>query len=233
MAHNTRPVAPARCCQRCGAMAGVAGAHRSSALCGYGAPFLVFSLPTESVECEELTKGVFYRWGLQSKACGGKVQASTFGDGGGALQGSAHGKVGPNRCGAERRTPVLGRRRSRSVTPGMAMKGVNLGIVSVFFEIMAQRPSIYRGFGRIISCACRALSPSSQIRLGFINPFDFIEISAGGISVSVMTRCGVGDDRRWAAIGSARPAGPNSAHGQIKLKKVFLIFKYFLNSKPI
>jgi hypothetical protein len=30
---------------------------------GYGAPFSVFSLPTEPVECEELTKGVFYRLG--------------------------------------------------------------------------------------------------------------------------------------------------------------------------
>jgi hypothetical protein len=43
--------------------AGAAGAHRSSTLQGYGAPFLLFSLPTEPVECEELTKGVFYRRG--------------------------------------------------------------------------------------------------------------------------------------------------------------------------
>jgi hypothetical protein len=48
--------------------AGVAGAHRSSVLHGYGAPFSVFSLPTEPVECEELTKGVFYRWGGGSRA---------------------------------------------------------------------------------------------------------------------------------------------------------------------
>jgi hypothetical protein len=40
-----------------------AGAHRSSALHGYGASFSVVSLPTEPVECEELTKGVFYRRG--------------------------------------------------------------------------------------------------------------------------------------------------------------------------
>jgi hypothetical protein len=43
--------------------AGTAGAHRSSVLHGYGALFLVVSIPTEPVECEELTKGVFYRWG--------------------------------------------------------------------------------------------------------------------------------------------------------------------------
>jgi hypothetical protein len=39
-------------------MAGAAGVHQSSALHGYGAPFLVVSLPMEPVECEELTKGV-------------------------------------------------------------------------------------------------------------------------------------------------------------------------------
>jgi hypothetical protein len=49
------------------------------------------------------------------------------------------------------------------VTHSVAMKGVNLGFISVIFKILAQRPSIYRGFGLIISCACRALSPSSQI----------------------------------------------------------------------
>jgi hypothetical protein len=42
---------------------GAVGAHRSSALRSYGAPFSVFSLPTESMECEELTKGVFYQRG--------------------------------------------------------------------------------------------------------------------------------------------------------------------------
>jgi hypothetical protein len=132
--------------------------------------------------------------GLQSRACGGKVQASTFGDGEGALQGSAHNKVGPNGCDAEHRTPASGRWSSRSVTRVVAMKGVNLGFISVFFEIPAQQPFIYRGFGRIISCTCRALSQSSQIRLGFINPFNFVEISAGDFSISVTTQHGVGDD---------------------------------------
>jgi hypothetical protein len=174
--------------------------------------------------------------------CGGKVQASTFGDGGEALQRSAHGKVGPNGCDAERRTSESGRWSSRSVTRGVAMKGVKLGFVSVSFEISVQQPSIYRGFGQIISCACRALSPSSQIRLGFVNPFDFVQILAGGVSISVTTRCRIGNDRHWAApgphvseagAGSAGSAGSNSAHGQIKLEKVFLIFNFFLNSKPI
>jgi hypothetical protein len=41
-------------------VADVAGAHWSSALRSYGAPFSVFSLPTDPVECEELSKGVFY-----------------------------------------------------------------------------------------------------------------------------------------------------------------------------
>jgi hypothetical protein len=102
---------------------------------------------------------------LRSRTCGGKVQASTFGDCGGTLQGSAHDKVGSNGRGVECRTPVSDRWSSRSVARGVAMKGVNLGFVSVFFEIPAQVPSIYRGFGLIISCACRALSPTFLIRL--------------------------------------------------------------------
>jgi hypothetical protein len=81
------------------------------------------------------------------------------------------------------------------------MKGANLGFALVFFKIPAQLPSIYRGFGLIISCACRALFPCFQIRLGYDISFDFIEILVGGISISVMTRCGVGDDRRWDALG--------------------------------
>jgi hypothetical protein len=94
----------------------------------------------------------------------------------------------------------------------MAMKGANLGFVSVFFEIPARVPSIYRG-----------LSPSFPIRLGFDILTGFIEISDNDVSVSVATRCGVGDDRCWATpgscmseagAGSARPVGRNSAHGQ-------------------
>jgi hypothetical protein len=76
--------------------------------------------------------------GLQSRTCDDKVQASTFGDGGVTLQGSAHDKVGPNWCSAECRTPASGRWSSRSVTRGVAMKGLNLGFISVFFEIPAQ-----------------------------------------------------------------------------------------------
>jgi hypothetical protein len=101
--------------------------------------------------------------GLWSRVCGGKVQASTFDDSGGALQGSAHDKVGPIGCGTELRTPTSGRWSSRSVTRGVAMKVVNLEFISVSFKIPVQRPSIYRGFRQIISCACRTLSPSSQI----------------------------------------------------------------------
>jgi hypothetical protein len=51
-------------------MAGVAGPgpHRSSTLRGCGAPFLVFFLRTEAVECEELTKGVFYWQGAPEQS---------------------------------------------------------------------------------------------------------------------------------------------------------------------
>jgi hypothetical protein len=79
------------------------------------------------------------------------------------LQGSAHDKVGTNRCDTERRTPTSGQWSSRSVARDMVMKGVNLGFISVFFEFSVQLPSVYRGFGLIISCACRALSPRYQI----------------------------------------------------------------------
>jgi hypothetical protein len=103
-------VAAAQCSLRGNAMARAARAHWSSALHGYGAPFLVVSLPMKPVDCEELTKGVFY-WrggGLRSRTRGSKVHASTFGDGGGKLQGMAHDKVGQNGCGVECRTLASG-----------------------------------------------------------------------------------------------------------------------------
>jgi hypothetical protein len=49
--------------------ADVAGADRSSMLRGYGAPFLVFSLPTELVECEEPTKGDLLLIGGSGAGC--------------------------------------------------------------------------------------------------------------------------------------------------------------------
>jgi hypothetical protein len=151
------------------------------------------------------------------------VQASTFGDGGGTLQGSAQDMVGPNGCGAEHRTPASGRWSSRSVASGVVMKGVNREFVSFSLKIPAQLPYIYRGFGLIISCACKVLSPSFEIRLGFDISFDFIEISVGSVSISVVTRHRVGGDQRWAApgphvgevrAGSTGPVGWNSAQGQ-------------------
>jgi hypothetical protein len=142
--------------------------------------------------------------GLQSRTCDSKVQASTFGSGGGTLQGSAHDKVGPNRCGMESRTSALGRWSSRSFACGVVMKGVNLGFVLVFFKILAQLPFIYRGFGLIILCTCRALSPSIPIRLGFDILTGFIGILVGGVSVSVVTRCGVGDHCAGLLLGRAR-----------------------------
>jgi hypothetical protein len=138
---------------------------------------------------------------LQNRTCGSKVQASNFGDSRGMLQGSAHDEVGLNGCGMECRTPVSGRWSSRSVARGVAMKGANLGLVWVFFEIPVQLPSIYRGFGLIISCACRTLSPSFPIRLGFDISTGFVDSSVGGVFVSVATRRGVGEDRCCTAPG--------------------------------
>jgi hypothetical protein len=56
-------VVAAWCGRRGNAMASADEAHRISTLHSYGALFSVVSLPTELVECVELTKGVFYRWG--------------------------------------------------------------------------------------------------------------------------------------------------------------------------
>jgi hypothetical protein len=41
---------------------------------------------------------------LQSRTRGGEAQASTFGDSGGELQGTAHDEVGQNGCGKVRRS---------------------------------------------------------------------------------------------------------------------------------
>jgi hypothetical protein len=83
------------------------------------------------------------------------------------------------------------------------MKGVNLGFALVFFKIPAQRPSIYRGFGLMISCTCRALSPSFPIQRGFSFdrfPLRFRLVTA--LSARSTIWCGVGDDpvlgRSWA-----------------------------------
>jgi hypothetical protein len=73
------------------------------------------------------------------------------------------------------RWPALGRWSSGGVTHGTVMKGENLGFASVFDEILARRSSIYRGFGSMISCACRTPSPTPLIRMGF----DFDQIPLG------------------------------------------------------
>jgi hypothetical protein len=76
------------------------------------------------------------------------------------------------------RWPTSGRWSSGCVTRGAVTKGVNLGFASVFDEILAQGSSIYRGFGSMISCACRTPSPTPLIRQGF----DFDRISLGFFS---------------------------------------------------
>jgi hypothetical protein len=64
---------------------------------------------------------------------------------------------------------------SGGITRGAAMKGANLGFALVFDEIPARGSSIYRGFGSMISCACRTPSPTPLIPLGF----NFDRISLG------------------------------------------------------
>jgi hypothetical protein len=95
------------------------------------------------------------------------------------------------------------------------MKGVNLGFASVFFEILAQGPSIYRGFGSMISCACRTPSPCFPIQWGF--GFDRSRLR---LQFVMTTR-----------VGSAGPAGKVSAHGHIPGLKPFLFSILFSNLK--
>jgi hypothetical protein len=84
------------------------------------------------------------------------------------------------------------------------MKGVNLVFALVSFKILALGPSIYRGFGSLISCACRTPSSSSPIRWGF--GFDRFSLRFWLVMTRparCAIRCGVGDDsvlgRSWAA----------------------------------
>jgi hypothetical protein len=133
--------------------------------------------------------------GLWSRTRGGKGQASNFGDSEGKLQGMAHDKVGQNGCGAGCRTLASGRWSSRSIACGVAMKEMNLGFASVFFQIPSQRPSIYRGLRLMISCACRTLSPSFPIRWGFgFDRFPLRFWSGTALSAQSTIWRGVGDD---------------------------------------
>jgi hypothetical protein len=172
------------------------------------------------------------------------VQAPNFDDGGGTLQGSAHDMVGQNGCVAGCTTTALGGWSSRSVVHSVAMKGVNLGFASVFIEIPAQRPSICRGFGLIISWECRALSPSFPIRWGFdfdLFPLRFRLVTT--LPTGSAIRRGVGAD---PVLGRAREKSGQARLGRWggflpmanrKMKKAFFqIFSKFqtnLNSNQI
>jgi hypothetical protein len=89
------------------------------------------------------------------------------------------------------------------------MKGANLGFAMVFFEILTQRPSIYRGFMLMISCACRALSPSFPIRRGFgLNQFPLRFRLVTVLPARSAIRRGVGDNpvlgRSWVTCERSR-----------------------------
>jgi hypothetical protein len=75
---------------------------------------------------------------------------------------------------------MSGRWSSGGVTHGAVMKGVNLGFALVFDEIPIRGSSIYRGFGSMISCACR--TPSNLTRIRF--RLDSIEIFWLGKKIS-------------------------------------------------
>jgi hypothetical protein len=102
------------------------------------------------------------------------------------------------------RWPTSGRWTSGGFTHGAATKGANLGFASVFDEILARGSSIYRGFGSMISCACRTPSPIPPTRLGF----DFDRISLGFFGWGRKTApgpCGGGERKRKGGPGWALP----------------------------
>jgi hypothetical protein len=166
---------------------------------------------------------------------GGQAQASTFGDAWGRIQETAHDKNGKNGCIAWCRTLASGWWSSRSITRGAVMKGANLGFASVFFKILAQRPSIYTGFGSMTSCACRTPSPSFPIRRGLVSIGFHWDFGWGWqLPVRSTIRHRVGDDLAWATpsslvrearVGSARAVGKVSAHGHILGRVASLKYK--------
>jgi hypothetical protein len=136
------------------------------------------------------------------------------------------------RCDTGCRTPTLDWSSSRSIARGATMKGANLGFASVLFEIPAQGPSIYRGFGLMISCACRIPSPSFPIRWGF--GFHWYFSWRWQLPAWSVIWCGVGDDPAWAApgpcvrearVGSARSGGECFGPWPYSRIKTFSIFQ--------
>jgi hypothetical protein len=119
------------------------------------------------------------------------------------------------------------------------MKGANLGFALVFFKILAQGPSIYRGFGSMILCACRTPSPSFPIRwgLGFDRfPLRFWLGTATPGSVCYPAwgrrRSGLGGSWAMRERSQGRLGWANrevSVHGHILGLKPFVFSKLFLN----
>jgi hypothetical protein len=118
------------------------------------------------------------------------------------LQGMAHDKVGQNGCGIGWRTPTLGWWSSRSVARGAAMKGANQLFAPVFFKILAQGPSIYRGSESMISCVCRTPSASFPIRQGF--GFDRLPLRFRLGTTTLGSVCYLVWGRTWSSMGHAR-----------------------------
>jgi hypothetical protein len=121
----------------------------------------------------------------RSRVRGSEARALIFGDGGGKHQGAAHNEAGQNGCGVSCRSPTLGCWSLRSFSHGAAMERGYLGLASVFHEISAWGSSIYRGFGSMILCVRRTLSPS---HLGFGCDWISLGFSVGEES-SVRRRC--------------------------------------------
>jgi hypothetical protein len=217
----------------------------------YGALSWTGFLPTGAVRFGELTWGVFSR-------CGAPKQ--------GARQRGSSSDLRRRWWGASRGSSQRGRakwvRHQLQITDVRLLeleklltrhddgKGY-LGLASVFHEILARGSSIYRGFGSMISCVRRTLSPS---HLGFSFNWIALGFSVGEES-SVQRRCSRVERGcpGWAArLGWGRPlwlgraglrrsgggkwlAGPDSvssrvsAQYRIGIRKTLFFFKYFYN----
>jgi hypothetical protein len=130
----------------------------------YGGWILMRFLFTGSWRGGDLTWGSFGAWEATVWAGGGgQLLYSKAADGGAIWQFSSRGER-QNGCGVVRRWLASGHWSLGGITRGAVMKGANLGFASVFDEIPARGSSIYRGFGSMISCACRTPSLAHLIR---------------------------------------------------------------------
>jgi hypothetical protein len=151
----------------------------------YGALSWMGFLPTGAVRFGELIWGVFSQRGAPEQ--GVRQRGSSF-DLRRRWQGASRGSSQRGRAKRMRRKLQIidvGLLELEKLLTRRGDEKGYLGLASVFHEIPAQGSSICRGFGSMISCVRRTLSPS---QLGF--SFDWISLGFSvGEESSVRRRC--------------------------------------------